>query len=167
MFLENVNTLALVRASEAIVGPQVTAGIGQLYRIIDQAMKDGYELGTIDAQQGVEERLDAAFDAGFDSGHAFGYSDGYLEASGPEGRAYDEGYLDGVQDARARPAVADDNVQDIINLIMSEAFSQEFDGEAKENKSVEGADWDDRFWDDRPVFDISLVRDSGDENDGI
>jgi hypothetical protein len=36
--------------------------------------------------------------------------------------AYDEGYVNGVSDARARPALADENIQDIINEQAGEYF---------------------------------------------
>lgn len=124
MFLETVNTRALVKASEALVGPQVTGGILRLYQIIDQSMRDGYDLGKLDAEKNVEERIDRAFDNGFSNGYENGQAHGDPER---EGRSYDEGYLDGVGDARARPALADTNVTEIINLLSSEAINGEFD----------------------------------------
>lgn len=152
MIIQQVNTLALVRAAETVVGTQATQVIEQLYDIIDRAMNDGYDIGKYEAEQNVEERLDNAFDCGYKVGYGdllesrdhdekdaydAGVCDGYLAGSEPEGRAYDEGYLDGVADVRTRPSVADSNVVDIINLMSAEAINGEFD--------------------------INLVRDSGDE----
>jgi hypothetical protein len=141
MFLETVNTRALVQASEALVGPQVTGGILKLYQLIDRAMKEGYDLGKLDAEQNVEQRIDAAFDNGFEQGQA-------SQGSSEWGVGYDQGYLDGVGDARGRPAQADTNVIEIINLLSAEAINGEFfDDGGPYNES----------------FDITNVTDSGDE----
>lgn len=119
-FVQPVNVEALRRAAEAIVGPQVTDTILRTYQAIDQAMFAGYQLGQEDATESVDERLDDAFDAGY----AAAEQDYELDASDAEADdaqgnlfdyAYDEGYVSGVADARARPTIADRNVQDIIN----------------------------------------------------
>jgi hypothetical protein len=44
------------------------------------------------------------------------------DAEEARSEAYDDGYLHGVQDARANPALADENVQDIINDRADEHF---------------------------------------------
>ena len=118
--LQTVNVTALEKAAVAIVGTQAFAVITSLYQMLDQAIKDGYELGRIDAEQNVEERLDAAFDNGFEQGSEF-----LADAEANEQQAYDEGYLEGVSDARARPDVADDTVAAIISDLTQEAINGE------------------------------------------
>jgi DNA polymerase-1 len=72
-----------------------------------------------------------AFDEGFAAGQKVGAVEEQLELFAmtltlrmPTATAYDEGYLNGVSDARARPALADENVQDIINEQAGEYFDE-------------------------------------------
>lgn len=118
--LQAVNVVALHRASVAIVGPEVTNLMAQLYRIIDQAMKDGYDLAKFDAEMNVEERLDDAFDNGFECGveHA---------EEAICSKSWDQGYLEGVSDAQRRPEIAEETVTDIVNTMMAEAYGDEYD----------------------------------------
>jgi hypothetical protein len=137
---------------------------------------DGYELGKsytkelaeIDAEEKVEKRIDAAFDNGFMMGQAqaeerypdqhdagvrdatveanTAWANGYLEGIN---EGYDEGYLAGVQDARARPAIADETVEQIIAKKDQFAFNGEYDFDPSDYTPVQ--------------YDEDLVTDSGDE----
>lgn len=120
--LKVVNVAALQTAAEALVGPQVTNGIMQLYQFIDRAMKDGYELGMLDAEKNIEDRISAAFDNGFEHGYADAQDNSEEVVCA---RSWDEGYLEGVGDARARPVIADSTVVDIINTMTAEALNGE------------------------------------------
>jgi hypothetical protein len=136
--LQEVNVEALGRAAEALVGPQATAAIFAVYKLIDQAMFDGYTLGRIDAERNVEERLDAAFDNGFEEG----FAEGYFTTEESISSKWDEGYLEGVGDARARPAIADETVADIISDLTQNAINGEFDID----NVTDSGDEDDYFW---------------------
>jgi hypothetical protein len=128
---QTVNGKALNDAINLMFGPELTAVVGKLYFALDASMKAGYELGL---QKG-QENLEAACDASFDTGHTEGYGQGRGEAEvditeiGSE--AYDNGYLQGVSDARVNPALADEVVQDIIN-VRAEEFYDEYDWDPSE-----------------------------------
>ena len=111
MITQEVNVIALAQAAEIVVGQEQASAIAKLYRVIDDAMFAGYELGREDAQAGVEEKINAAFDNGYENGQldglAQGHGDGQVEG-------FDDGYLEGVGDARSNPARADLNVAAII-----------------------------------------------------
>jgi hypothetical protein len=111
--IQEINALALAKAAEFVVGEEKALEIGRIYRIIDDAMFAGYELGTADALQVLQKQTDDAFDAGFDEGAEQGHTEGY-----------DSGYLNGVGDARARPSVADSNVREIIGEELRAAEDQ-------------------------------------------
>lgn len=68
---ENVNVEAMYRAQVLMFGADTTMMVAKLADVIDQAMRDGYDLGKLDAEENVEERLDAAFDEGFEQGVEF------------------------------------------------------------------------------------------------
>jgi hypothetical protein len=119
---QTVNGKALNDALNLMFGPELTGVVGKLYFALDASMKAGYELGV----QAGQENLEAACDASFDSGFVYGKTEGALEAEvGIEAaltEAYDDGYLDGVQDARANPALADEVVQDILQIRAEDHF---------------------------------------------
>jgi hypothetical protein len=63
-----------------------------------------------------------------------------------QNQAWDAGYLAGVEAARARPAEADEIVQDILAYIMDAAFSEQDEASeegttAKVNAQSQGAEW--------------------------
>lgn len=142
--LQVVNVEALDRAAVAIVGRETTTTILALYKLLDQAMHDGYALGKYEAEQNVEERLDAAFDNGYEHGSIEGRAEGHGEG---QVEGWDDGYLEGVQDARAHPELADAIVADIISERDVYAINGEFLAEG----------WD------RDAYDANNVTDSGDE----
>jgi hypothetical protein len=123
--LQVVNTEALSRAAVALVGPQMTDAIAQLYAVIDQAMKDGYELGKLEATEGVEKALDNAFDEGWKYGEAEGKLEALADIEAIACSEWDEGYLAGVSDARGRPSMADQNVSEILSDAAQHAINGE------------------------------------------
>jgi hypothetical protein len=123
--LQVLNVEALSRASVAFVGEEMTRKILALYSIIDKATHDGYQLGLYEAEQGIEARLDAAFDNGWELGHDEGEAEGIAE----RGPAWDEGYIEGVTDARRWPAIADETVAQIISESAQFALNGEYDAE--------------------------------------
>jgi flagellar biosynthesis/type III secretory pathway protein FliH len=120
MFTQEVNVEAMYRATELMFGEQASMILAKLADVIDKAMVDGYEQGLLDSQ----ENLEAATAASFDNGYALGSAEGIMqaqdEADGAE--SYDDGYLQGVADARANPSLADESVQDIINVRAEDHF---------------------------------------------
>jgi hypothetical protein len=125
-FVRPVNEPALMQAAVAVVGQEATDAIVRVYKAIDGAMFGAYQLGHEDAMESVDERLDEAFDTGFAEGlEAAAEADDSEDDKGTFDHAYDEGYVSGVADARARPAVADQNVQDIINDGAAEHYEQQ------------------------------------------
>jgi hypothetical protein len=82
--------------------------LAKLADTIDQAQQAAYELGVLKGQENLEAACDASFDNGWEAA-------GLVEAETKGTQAWEDGYLDGVQDARANPTLADVMVQDIIN----------------------------------------------------
>jgi hypothetical protein len=101
--IQNVNVIALAQAAAMVVGEEKAQAIALMYRVLDDAMFAGYELGRMDGQQGADEATDTAFDMGYESGVEVGHGDGY-----------DSGYTDGVRDARRDPSMADATVASIV-----------------------------------------------------
>lgn len=116
---EHTMNVEALRSAIRAFAPVQAEGIEYLYVLLDDSMKRGYAAGAYDAAQRVEEERD---------------------------NAYDCGYLDGVDDARARPAKADSVVQDILEDLQAEAYEAEDESTeegttAKVNAQVEGAAW--------------------------
>jgi hypothetical protein len=128
MQFQSINTDALSRVLTAIHGEEATAAIGAVYKITADAMQAAFNMGRtvgteeaqamaqLDAEARIEERLDNTFDNGFAEGKAQA-----------EDGDYNEGYMDGVRDARATPSLADNNVQSIINEGAAEYFDNQLD----------------------------------------
>lgn len=128
-----INVDALATAIQ-VLAPQQANSIEHLYVLLDDAQKKGYAAGAYDAAERAagENEID-------------------------RDNAWDDGYLQGVGDARARPSKADNIVQDILADMTAYALNGEFEaeypvefakactGDAKFNASPEGADWTDRF----------------------
>ncbi|MHC2284464.1 hypothetical protein [Bradyrhizobium barranii] len=85
-----------------------------LSAIVEAALRHGYELGKQDGQMNLEAACDASFDSGWQYGADKASLENAVERDAFFGEAYDTGYLQGVRDARANPALADDVVQDIL-----------------------------------------------------
>jgi hypothetical protein len=127
MLIQEMNLDAMKRTLDLMVGPKGTELIALAYKAVNEAMQSAYnegfaggqqsgfdaayEVAKIDVEVDVEERLDNAFDEGFMHGMAQAEEDA------------DQSYIDGVADARARPAVADENVQEIIGVMAQEALN--------------------------------------------
>ena len=82
--------------------------------IVEKAMRHGYELGLQKGLENLEAALDASFDSGFEYGAHEGAGGFEGERNPSEASSYDDGYLQGVQDARSSPTLADLTVQDIL-----------------------------------------------------
>jgi hypothetical protein len=81
-----------LKATAFLVGPQATAAIIGLYQLIDTAQKEAYDQGVLQGQANEDEAASDAWDIGYDHG----LNDGRAMA--------DDAYIQGVADARARPA---------------------------------------------------------------
>ena len=108
-----VNVDALSRAQIAVVGEENTKLIIELYGMIDKAMVFGYEKGLAEGAEIRAEMADeyvAALQRQDDSRQE--YADDAFERgrAQAEGELYDDGYVDGVADARAFPGFADEQV---------------------------------------------------------
>jgi flagellar biosynthesis/type III secretory pathway protein FliH len=136
MFTQEVNVEAMYRATELMFGEQASMILAKLADVIDKAMADGYEQGLVDGLENAEVATSASFDNGFEAG----------QQNADTAEAYDDGYLAGVQDARANPALADETVQDIINVRAEDYY------EALDNAT----------FDDGGPYNESLVQDGGD-----
>lgn len=166
-----VNNEALSRALLMVVGEQNTKVIVEAYRLIDAAMVFGYEKSQNEeadkrktqAEEYVSalERADKRVASGsFNEGYDAGYKDANEACT-----EYDDGYVDGVADARAFPQFADEQVallcagEEYYEGDSGDENDYDFwpeadywddyfhnideDGEAKVNAAVEGADWRD------------------------
>jgi hypothetical protein len=116
MFTQEVNVEAMYRATELMFGPQASIILAKLADVIDKAMVDGYEQGLLDGQEKFEAACDAAFDAGWQNAEEQSNTEAAVDIMAAHSEGYDDGYLHGVQDARANPTLADAVVQDIINV---------------------------------------------------
>jgi hypothetical protein len=138
MFTQEVNVEAMYRATTLLFGDQASMILAKLADVIDKAMVDGYELGLQEGRAGLEAACDASFDAGWQ----FGEAEGALEAAAgdeeEQAEAYDDGYLQGVQDARANPTLADETVQEIISLRAEEHFEAVIDIESDGYRTFAG-----------------------------
>lgn len=138
MQFASMNITALERAVALLAGPEASSVIAKTYQALESAMHDAYNEGfkhgedftRDEATQGVEKRLDEAFDEGFEQGVAF------ADLDTP---TFNDGYLDGVEDAFRNPRFAEEEVQRIV---------------------LESAA---KYYDLEQTFDYDLVRDSGDE----
>jgi hypothetical protein len=90
-----MNVEALQTAIRALTTPQQAEGIEYLYVLLDDSMKKGYAAGAEDARDRANDYWNTQVEQERDA-------------------AWDQGYLQGVGDARARPGQADNIVQDII-----------------------------------------------------
>ena len=91
-----------------------TGALRNRFDLIEAAMRHGYELGLQKGLENLEAACDASFDSGFEHGAHEGAGGFEGERNPSEAASYDDGYLQGVQDARAWPAGADYIVQDIL-----------------------------------------------------
>jgi flagellar biosynthesis/type III secretory pathway protein FliH len=129
MFTQEVNVDAMYRATTLLFGDQAALILAKLADTIDRAQQDAYEAGKNEGLMGLHDATETSFDVGYTSGYDQGFAEATMMAMGDSSdaeearsEAYDDGYLHGVQDARANPALADENVQDIINDRADEHF---------------------------------------------
>jgi hypothetical protein len=134
MILNTVNSTALGLAADLVVGRKAAEAIAAAYKVIDQAQRDAYDLGLQQGQKQQDEALSSAFDNGWDEAVEY-----YSLTEADIERAGDEGYIQGVADARARPSVADDNVVTIINELTQEAINGEYDASLVTDSGDEAA----------------------------
>jgi hypothetical protein len=130
-----VNNEALARAMNATVGEENTVLIAKAYAAIDQAMAYGYAQGTKDAQDAAALKAADDYEEAFESGRLS--TESFGTQAGQE--AFDDGYIEGVHDARVRPESADAYIEFLCELDMA---ADEFDDlEPKVNAVVEGVVW--------------------------
>jgi len=150
MQFQTVNLDALKSTLDLIVGPQATDVVAKTYVAFEAAMQAAYDNGyaegyvrgdkdaevvaKLDAEQNIEERIDAAFDNGFMAGQAQAeeaaenqYLAGVQDAGVRANCGFDDGYLEGVRDARLRPRVADETIEQIIADQAKFAINGEYD----------------------------------------
>lgn len=167
-----VNNEALARALIAVAGEEQTKLIVTAYGLIDQAMVFGYEKSQAeeaDKRKKMAEDYVAALERsrGFDEAPVFkaGYDAGFSDADidvGEQHRAdqqesYDDGYVDGVADARAFPDFADDQVS---LLCAADEATETDEGSEYDFEDYEGADWY-HTWDPVPNgWDVQEYNDS-------
>jgi hypothetical protein len=120
MFTQEVNVDAMHRATALLFGDQAAMILAKLADTIDQAQQAAYELGVLKGQENLEAACDASFDNGWEAS-------GIAAAEAHSTQAWEDGYLDGVQDARANPTLADVMVQDIINDRADEFYEAQAD----------------------------------------
>lgn len=131
--VQEINVEAMRTSIRQFVPENVLPAIEHLYTLLDQSMKQGYELGKLDGEENTEKAVDEAFDEGFNHGYDVGAIDGRVEGHG-EGQdsGWDDGYLDGVDHARRRPDLADELVGEIISDQAQHALNGEYDFDPSE-----------------------------------
>ena len=160
-----VNNEALSRALLAVVGETSTAAVCQAYQAIDAAMVFGYARSQeeeaekreaqakeyVAALQRSEDRdTKASFDAGFKAGYQAA-EEGYRDETDTANEAnlqdaFDDGYLDGVHDARVNPEQADDYVAFLVDELYDYDFEAEmaeaYQGDSGDEQPYDGDDND-------------------------
>jgi hypothetical protein len=124
--MQEINLVALDQTLTLLFGNQHRELVTKLYTAFDQTMKAGYELGMQKGQENLEAACDASFDNGWEHGEQEGRGVADVDATAQISTAYDDGYLHGVGDARSQPHLADEIVQDIIN-VRAEDFYEALD----------------------------------------
>ncbi len=120
-----VNEQALIQAANFVVGEQATNAIINLYQMIGTTQKHAYDQGVLQGQEDVEQAKADAWDAGYVTGEVDGMD-----------RA-DDAYIQGVEDARARPEKADERVAYLSEKsLLDAAEDDEFDNTKFEDKDV-------------------------------
>jgi len=94
-----VNEQALIQAANFVVGKQATNAIINLYQMIYTTQKHAYDQGVLQGQEDVEQATADDWEDGYDTG----WTDCMDTMAG-------DSYIQGVADARARPAQADEKV---------------------------------------------------------
>lgn len=133
MLFQTMNSDALHRAALLMLGTEGADALAKSYQAFAHAMQAAYNEGRLDGVQSENDRaeglIDEAFDEGFEQGSKFTQLE--LQASFEVAEAdavqsidesFDDGYLEGVADARRIPVFADDRVQAILNDRADEAF---------------------------------------------
>jgi hypothetical protein len=129
-----VNNEAMSRALLAVVGETNSQAVVQAYQAIDSAMVFGYQKGLAEgdamrkaaaeeyvaaiaraeytAGETLADSVEAELDETFKNGYDEGYDEGYDASINDLAQAtYDDGYIDGVQDARVWPRYADEQLE--------------------------------------------------------
>jgi hypothetical protein len=135
MFTQEVNVDAMYRATTLLFGDQAAMILAKLADTIDRAQQDAYAVGLAEGQENLEAACDASFDAGWQFGEEEGRGAGIADVDAQAAEAYDDGYLDGVDRARRRPDLADEMVQDIINVRAEDHFEALEDADFDEANS--------------------------------
>jgi hypothetical protein len=110
-----VNNEAHSRALVAVVGEETAQVILRAYKAIDSAMMFGYERGLKEAAEASAAKEATDYKAAFECGYKAGYMDaeeGYRSEDNLSEEknlkdSYDDGYINGVSDARMSPSTAD------------------------------------------------------------
>ncbi len=145
-----VNNEALSRALVAVAGEALAKTIVDTYKAIDAAMVFGYERSQEEAEKHKElaakeyvaslQRADRDTKEAFDEGYTPGFIDGKEHAGlsvVEEENVYNDGYVDGVSDARLWPSYADQRVRELCGEDHYYAFS---DGKYFAGSSVDEND---------------------------
>jgi hypothetical protein len=121
-----VNNEAHSRALVAVVGEETAALVLKAYQAIDSAMVFGYERSQAEEAEkrkvlaeeyvaALQRSEDRDTKDAFNNGYNAGFVDGSEDLSNQERAAYDDGYVDGVSDARVFPAYADERVAELCS----------------------------------------------------
>jgi hypothetical protein len=130
-YIVPINNEALSRAIKALHGEPALQAIYQAYAAIDEAMKFGWEAGRLDeatkvlAERATETQLRQEAEPKVPSftpeeqakaqSYGYGYDDGYDAASATNQDSFDDGYCEGVDDARRDPEAADEYIDFLVN----------------------------------------------------
>lgn len=107
----------LTRAADVLISEALEASVpAALRKFIQDTFRAGYELGLAEGQENLEAACDASFDSGWQNAEEQCKAEALVDGLDAHADGYDDGYLHGVQDARANPKLADETVQDIINV---------------------------------------------------
>jgi hypothetical protein len=116
--MQVMNPFALDAALELVGGPELVQRVGKSYHLIDDLLQKAYAAGAADTMAVAAKASDADEVITWKEGYDVGYTHG---AEGVANSDYDEGYADGVHDARLHPAEADRNIADMLAPDIDEA----------------------------------------------
>jgi hypothetical protein len=154
-FIVPANGEALQRAIKALLGQEVLQQVNSVYVAIDEAMNFAWneavkvtEAAHKEATEDTASENEAQMAFVFDLGKDQGVRETLERITESEQEAFDDGYVDGVQDARSQPDVADDYIEYLIELDEAEAFEAEYPAVFDAANVVDSGDEDDNYEDD-------------------
>ena len=154
-FIVPANGEALLRAAKALFGDEGVQALQKLYGAVDEAMSFTWDAATAAANAEAKSTAeDVASENEAQMAFLFneGVSEGKLVSEEALQESFDEGYVEGVDDARSDPEEADSYIAYLIEL---DRANDPEDTTVRVNAQVEGFNYDEAHYDDP---DAAIIR---------